>query len=797
MVDHMTLRPEPVAMPWLIAIPALLVLLAAAPSAESATLPAGAVKPALAFPHFPDRLHAFVWRNWGLVPAGRLAAVLDTSADNVRALAASMGLPAEEADANGLDDEWRRRGYITLIRRNWHLLPYDQLLALLDVPEARLAYLLREDDFLFVKLGNLKPACPPLHYAPPDARAAARAAEIKRLVAGRFGPELARSAEPRFAFVKDLSEVGENAPDAPPRPPPNGSPQQLRFVYSYFAVYGDPLSDPSLDPYPDGLLRRLAAAGVNGVWLHVLLRDLAPGGDDFPEFGRGHEKRLAALRALVDRAGRYGIGVYLYLNEPRALPAAFFDRAPGRPDMAGVREGDYAAMCTSDPRVRRWLSDAVAYVFRNVPHLAGAFTITASENLTHCASHGHADSCPRCKVRPVWQIVAEVNAAIEAGVHAASPDAKVLAWDWGWPDDWAQPVIDALPKSCWLMSVSEWSLPIERGGVRTTVGEYSISAVGPGPRAKRHWDLARRAGLKIAAKVQLNNTWELSAVPYLPVMDLVAEHCRNLAAARVDGLMLSWTLGGHPSSPNLELARRIADAGAGAGAADVGPVLDALAADGYGPDGAPQARRAWTHFSDAFRQYPFAAGSVYTSPLQYGPANLLYAAPTGYKATMVGFPYDDVNAWRGPYPAEVFAEQFRKVADGWSQGLAELARAADAAPPDKQRAAQRELGVARAAGLHFRSAANQVRFVLARDALRSAPAGMTPAERRRRAEEVRAILQDETKAAAELFALARHDARLGFEASNHYYYVPQDLMEKVVNCQDLLDRLGDDGTWRD
>jgi len=29
------------------------------------------------------------------------------------------------------------------------------------------------------------------------------------------------------------------------------------------------------------------------------------------------------------------------------------------------------------------------------------------------------------------------------------------------------------------MSVSEWSLPIERGGIKTTVGEYSISAVGP------------------------------------------------------------------------------------------------------------------------------------------------------------------------------------------------------------------------------------------------------------------------------------------------------------------------------
>ena len=38
---------------------------------------------------------------------------------------------------------------------------------------------------------------------------------------------------------------------------------------------------------------------------------------------------------------------------------------------------------------------------------------------------------------------------------------------------------------------------------------------------------------------------------------------------------------------------------------------------------------------------------------------------------MVGFPYDDLNAWRGPYPAEIFASQFEKVARGWLKGLAE------------------------------------------------------------------------------------------------------------------------------
>ena len=89
------------------------------------------------------------------------------------------------------------------------------------------------------------------------------------------------------------------------------------------------------------------------------------------------------------------------------------------------------------------------------------------------------------------------------------------------------------------------------------IGEYSLSAVGPGPRATRHWELARQAGLKTAAKVQVNNSWELASLPYLPVMDLVAEHCHNLASLGVDGMMLSWSLGGYPS-PNLDIAARFA-----------------------------------------------------------------------------------------------------------------------------------------------------------------------------------------------------------------------------------------------
>jgi hypothetical protein len=745
----------------------------------AAPLPEAKGPAALECLHFPSRMHTFIWRNWPVVAEERLASVLGTTSQNVRQVAESMGLPPQGT----ILPQWKDRGYLTVLRRNWHLLPYEQLLTILGMSADELAYSLREDDFLSAKLGQ-KPQCDRLAWAPPDAAAQRRAAEIRRLIEQTFGAELQRPEEPRFAFVDRLSRVtraysprplaGEGTETASRLAPPQGP----HFIYSYFALYGDPLARPELDPYPDGLLEKLAAAGVNGIWLHTVLRTLAPS-KTFPEFGAGHEKRLENLRQLVARAKRRGIDVYLYMNEPRAMPEAFFQ---GRPELRGVQEGDHWALCTSQQAVRDWLSDSLAYVFQRVPELGGIFTITASENLTNCASHGQYKRCPHCQHRTAAEIIAEVNAAMEAGVHRGNPQAKVIVWDWGWADAWAPEVIARLPKSVWLQSVSEWSLPIVRGGVASAVGEYSLSAVGPGPRAVGHWEAARRAGLKTVAKVQLNNSWELSTVPYLPVLDLVAEHARNLAQAKVDGMMLGWSLGGYPS-PNLEVAHEFA----------IDPqakqedVLERVAQRHFGPAGASHARRAWSIFSQAFREYPFHIRVLYQSPVQVGPANPLYPSPTGYHATMTGIAYDDLQAWRGPYEPEVFAGQFAKVAEAWRPGLDELGQAVSSTPANLAGDARAELCFARAAYWHFLSVANQARFTAARSALSAA--SNTPSQRLALVSAMKQAIAAELQAAGALWRVARENSCIGYEAANQYFYLPIDLLEKVVSCQYLMESL--------
>jgi hypothetical protein len=766
---------------------------AIARASEEKLLPHGDAPAALESGYFPDRLHEFVWRNWNSIEPEKLAKVLRTSAENVTAIATSMGLPSTAA----VPPEMLTRGYSTIIRRNWHLLPYEQILELVEMTPQRLSFILREEDFLWWKLGNLKPKCDRLVYVEPTATARERASEIRNIVEQDFGPAMDLPAEPRFEFVRQLSSPLSR----PPAARTDSEIASLRFVYSYLALYGDPLLNPKLDPYPDAFLQRLSAVGVNGVWLHVVLRDLAPGGPTFPEFGKDHEQRLENLRDLVRRAKKHGIGVYLYINEPRAMPSRFFE---AHPEVAGVEETGLRAMCTSTPEVRNWLSDSLTYVFRAVPALGGVYAITASENLTSCGSHTDSPDCVRCKERGSTEIIAEVVSLIEQGVHRGNPDAKVIISDWGW-EPWArdyeapvtgQPnkadlgagpdIIARLPESVWLMAVSEWHVPIERGGVKTLVGEYSMSSVGPGRRALRHWEAAHKKGIKVAAEIQFNNTCEIASLPYIPVMDLVAEHCHNLALQNLDGMLIGWTMGGYPSL-NFELADRINHTPV----PNVKDVLDTLADERFGPEGAPHGRRAWTLMSDAFRQYPFHIRVVYNCPVQHGPANPLYASRTGYKASGWGIPYDDLETWRGIYPADVFAGQFDRMAQEWLLGVRELQIAVDKAPADRRGAAQVDLRMAKAAQLHFQSVGNQARFVIARDELAKGGDSLSRAKQEEIHARIRQCIESEIELARELYPLAQADARIGFEPSCQYFYLPQDLIEKVINCRWLMEQYQD------
>ena len=786
--------------------------------------------------HFPNRLYQFVWRNWELANLDRMSRVAHAPPQALRDLGASMGLPPKPR----LTPNQLRRIYITVIRQNWRLLPLEQITELLEWPREKLEFTLKEDDFLDVKLGP-KPACAPVTWSRPTAAEQRRATEIRKLLQSTVGKELSLPGEPAFAFVERLSQL-----DRPPRgaigndrietegPVPEallaivrqhlssahlllridptlpdstflmegstlaaGSPDALfqavrwlqdetelagglrppsrriersiawdpRYLYSYFALYGDPLMEQDIDPFPDGYLDKLGRAGINGVWMQCVLNTMAPS-RSFPEFGKGSDQRLANLNKLVERAARLGLKVYLYLNEPRAGKPELFER---HPEIKGAESRGLYAMCTTPPIVREWISGSVGHIFEKVPELGGVFCITMSENLTNCFSKFHPETCPRCSRRTGWDVVGEVIEAIRAGVRRSSQHADVIVWDWGWPEDMCRELIPKLPRDTRLLSVSEWSIPIERGGVATEVGEYSMSVVGPGPRAAANWRRAKDAGVQSMAKTQFNNTWEISAVPYIPVANLVARHCAGLVESGISGIMPSWTLGGYPS-PNLEIAKEFYCSPA----PSAEEALRRVALRRYGRKAQDLVLRAWAAFSAAFELYPYSV-AIYTIPTQHGPANLLRETPTGLKSSMILFPQDDYKSWCGKYPPRVAWREFSRMAAQWKAALGDFRQAMALAAAEGKPSAMEDLAIAETCQIHFQSTANQLEFYILRD-------GEATGEAKAR---MRELARQEIELAARMYPLAKRHSAIAYEASNHYYYRPTDLLEKIVNCARL------------
>ena len=355
------------------------------------------------------------------------------------------------------------------------------------------------------------------------------------------------------------------------------------------------------------------------------------------------------------------------------------------------------------------------------------------------------------------------------GAHAAAPNAKAIAWNWGWNAAWADKVIANLTERQIVQCTSEEGLKTAVGGVRGKVVDYTISQPGPGEKSAADWRAARAAGHETCAKVQVNCTWELAAVPWIPVLDCVEKHIRRLIGEGIGHFQLSWTLGGCPS-PNLMLVSMLL--------AGEGGAAECLAA-WLGGENATIADEAQKRFSAAFGAFPFDIGVAYTAPQNYAPAAPFYPEKTGYRATMIGFPYDDMDTWRSIYPAEVFEAQFEKLVDGWQGGLTLLR-------PHLGRSERFDefARMAFAAYHHFASTLHHIRFVRLRDVLAADPgSGAVKAA-------LAEVLEQERGLVLAHIGLRLADSRIGYEASNHYFYTLQDLKEKLLNIRYCMETMG-------
>jgi hypothetical protein len=783
----------------------------------------------LEFEWFPTRAHCFVFRNYGLAGVDRLAAVLGCGPDEVERLAKEMGLGPEDRAAEGFEE----RGFVTLVRNNWHVLDYDGLAALLGIDVNELAKLLRESDFLDVKMGGSKPPAGGIAVEQLKPGDEEKLALIRSVMDGIRDNYREKAAE-RFDFF-NFNSGGQGGCPAEGSGRSGSAEGQFagrfrnRMIYSYSAVFGDLFGEGERaieKAFPEELLAEYSRLGINGLWAPALLRELAP----FPFFGDAvdggpaanneafaaevagqYQKRLENMRKTVDRLGRYGIRLFIYLNEPRSLPEeAFRDH----PSIKGDVSGSDASLCVAADEVRNWLRDSAEYIVRNVPGLGGFITITASENKTNCYSGWMGKppagtGCPHCSRLSRERVFADVNNLIAEGAKRADPNFEVIAWNWGWDapgsSEASLRALDFLDNGISAMCVSEGGARKNVKGTETVVIDYSISVGGPGECARSFWGKAASQGRRSYAKMQVSNTWEISAVPFLPVFRTVYGHLKRICeTGSVTDLMLGWTLGGYPGDTLRMASFFYGDAGENRRSARIGqdgengqklpvPPLEEIYRKMYPGACVDRLAAAFDAFSDAFDSYPFSLGTIYTAPFQYGPANLLFTKKTGYRATMVGFPYDDVDSWRSNFPGDTFRACLEEMADKWEKGLELLDGELDnirktvdnckksgenceksvenvETSVDTLRVLESIRTISEAVLVHFRSVLNQFAFVCDRD----------------RGVVRRDLLESESALAMRLIGCVRNDPRIGFEASNHYFYTERNLAEKMINCEYLL-----------
>jgi hypothetical protein len=425
--------------------------------------------------------------------------------------------------------------------------------------------------------------------------------------------------------------------------------------------------------------------GYTAIWIYGVLRDLVTF-EQAPHWDKNNAARIAALNRITATAKKFGIGIYLYINEPKG----FFPGEPmfeKYPDLQGAHQPRFAdtplsdiepeyAFCTQSSFTEEYLTGGFARLFALCPDLAGVIAITATEIHSHCFSHGQQESCPRCKNSNAIDTVIDVLTKIRNGVRQSSATAKVVAWNWSWAmyEDPPQPkIISGLPQDVILQC------DMQRGGSKTTDGiemivdEYSFSYLGPSPLFIGTAKVCEETGHELWAKLMVNTTHEFLSTPYLPLYFRLAKKTIAIRDYNARGWFACWNYGGHADTPMARLGSKIfTDDNFGEN--EIEGEVKSLAQELYGEDKAEAAFAAWKKFDAAFEYFPFDMTLIYYGPHMHGTGlEWIFAEEVTpmpwYWLKDTGRASNDLFSWCTYFTPEQVIELLTKLCDGWQPGV--------------------------------------------------------------------------------------------------------------------------------
>ncbi len=546
--------------------------------------------------------------------------------------------------------------------------------------------------------------------------------------------------------------------------------------------------DVPAGPYTDGLLGRISRAGFNAIWVWCDLDSIARS-DVFAELDRSVPAHQAKLNALVERASRYGVDVYVYLAN-RALPEEFFRDHPGVRGSAIAAYGGVNVLCSSHPRVLDYFRSAAHNLSTSVPGIKGVVLLVGGEGFLHCYSRRL--SCSRCARRRPEDVVAGLSTAVMDGLRPGNPGAAIAIWpynaDWSKEDTAQSRMIEAMPQGMTLLTEFAKGSPVTFGGISIPAYDYPISIVGPSGRFAAQSESARKTGHTLWVKTEHAIAVEFIATPYIPVFFQWAERFRRIRdAGEVSGIFANWMHYGFTDSRASDLFYwNIWEQ-----AQNPDRLLTAIAARDFGDEAAEPAVRAWRLFSQAIQQYPFCWG-VGMGPIQSGPAHPLFFDAGYAPVHNAGRQFRNTLEWTEAWGPELTIEQLRKMEKLWAAGVAEMERAVSLSDAGLRPETRRELGVSRALLASVRSAIHVARFYVLREELRHAPG---KARARALLSSMADVAVEELRNAREVLPFVREDSRLGYANSagseqigvvRGGIYSPRAIEKKIAQVERML-----------
>ena len=553
--------------------------------------------------------------------------------------------------------------------------------------------------------------------------------------------------------------------------------------------FRDELLD-DIDYYPEEYLNRLAREGTNGLWISIKFKEICS--TEYVCSGDA-EQRLEKLRRIVKRCRRYGIKVFLFGIEPEPLDlsSALIRKFP---DIAGARiSADSSCVCLSSGIGRRYLEEALYFLFSKVPYLGGYINISVGEQPTHCYSAGYTTTCPKCAKRSPAEVLNDGIRAMERGMHKANPDAELIIWPYSQFSVWGVTNTEEYAKHIPERTILQYNF--ETAGIKEELGkkhrifDYLLSYIGPSEHFRTCAGNIVKSGGRISAKLQIGNSHEVATVPFVPVPGNIYGKFKAMRELGISMYMGCWFFGGCPSV----MTKAAAELSFEPFPKSEKEFLTYLAKTFWGKN-AGKVVKAWTLFQKGYSNYPVNSLVGYYGPMHDGPVWPLYLntvnkplIPTWRLKKHAAAEYlppagDRIGEFiTHDYSIEDILTLFGAINENWEKGMKILRTIQSDYLDDSERL--RDIGVAEALGLQFKSGLNITRFY----ALREQLDGLEPGNKPELLAQMKGIVRNELEIDRKLLELCREDSRLGYhgEAEGYKYY-PGKIKWRMKQLQYLL-----------